>query len=219
MKRREFIAGLAGAAAWPLAVRAQQPALPVIGYLNDGTLETRREQLANLHRGLAETGYVEGRNLGVEYRWAEGHYDRLPALASDLVRHQVALIVAHGSTAAALAAKAATQTIPIVFSMGSDPVEIGLITSLNRPGGNLTGISLLNAEVVAKRLEGLAPAIAWVATWQALIILTSCCAISLRHSTEATRAASTSGVARRRCGPLWRRLSSGQPERQAACRG
>jgi putative ABC transport system substrate-binding protein len=137
--------------AWPVVARAQQAAMPVIGYLDAGQLETRRENVAALHRGLSEAGYVEGRNLAVEYRWAEDRLDRLPALAADLVRHQVAVIVAT-PTPAAVAAKAATQSIPIVFTTGADPVEIGLVASLNRPGGNLTGMANLTTAVAAKRL-------------------------------------------------------------------
>ena len=150
IKRREFIAGLGSAAAWSVA-RAQQPAMPVIGYLDAGSLETRRENVAALHHGLSETGYLEGSNLAVEYRWAENRLDRLPALAADLVRHQVAVIIAT-PTPAAVAAKAATQSIPIVFTTGADPVEIGLVASLNRPGGNLTGMANLTTAVAAKRL-------------------------------------------------------------------
>jgi putative ABC transport system substrate-binding protein len=152
MKRRDFIAGL-GAMAWPVVARAQRPSIPMIGYLDSGSLETNRDRLASVHRGLSETGYVEGRNLAIEYRWAEFHYDRLPALADDLVRRQVAVIVAVGNTPSALAAKAATKSIPIVFTIGGDPVDTGLVASLNRPGGNLTGMALLVSTVTAKRLE------------------------------------------------------------------
>jgi putative ABC transport system substrate-binding protein len=153
MKRREFIAGLGAAVLWPMAAQSQQPAMSVIGYLEAGSPgETRREFVGALHRGLSEAGYVEGRNLSVEYRWAEDHPERLSALAAELVRRQVAVIVAQGA-ASAIAAKAATKTIPIVFLMGADPVEVGLVASLNKPGGNLTGFYNLYAAVAAKRLE------------------------------------------------------------------
>jgi putative tryptophan/tyrosine transport system substrate-binding protein len=153
MRRREFIAGLGGAAAWPLVARAQQPAVPVIGYLSTGSREDEAPGFEAFQRGLAEMGYVEGRNLAVEYRWADGRYDRLPNLVADLVRRPVAVIVTVGGLPTALAAKAATKTIPIVFRVGADPVEIGLVASLNRPGGNLTGTATLTSAVVAKRLE------------------------------------------------------------------
>jgi putative tryptophan/tyrosine transport system substrate-binding protein len=154
MKRREFIAGLTGAAvAWPLSISAQRLPAPVIGILASGSQTRQRERLAAFKHGLAETGYVEGRNLAIEYRWAEDRYDQLPALADDLVRRQVAVIVAQGGSPSVSAAKAATKSIPIVFGLGADPVETGLVASLNRPGGNLTGIATLINAVAAKRLE------------------------------------------------------------------
>ena len=153
MRRRIFIQGIAVSAAWPLAARAQQRAMPVVGFLNPASLESRRDLVAAFHQGLAESGYVEGRNLAIEYRWAEGRNDRLPVMAADLVQRRVAVIVAVDGTAAALAAKAATSTVPIVFLVGADPVELGLVTSLRRPGGNMTGVGALAVGTVAKRLQ------------------------------------------------------------------
>src|SRR3954451_24201813 len=153
MSRREFITIIGGAAAaWPVAGGAQQKAMPVIGYLNTGSPDTNPPLLAAFRQGLSETGYVEGQNLAIEYRWADGHYDRLAALAAELVGRKVDLIVA-GSPPGAFAAKSATSTIPIVFRGGGDPVGDGLVASLARPGGNLTGVLVLAAEVTAKRLE------------------------------------------------------------------
>jgi putative ABC transport system substrate-binding protein len=151
LRRRDFMAALGGAAAWPLAARAQKSAIPVIGYLNLGSPESDAPRLTGLRRGLNQAGYVEGRNFVIEYRWAGNQAGRLPALAADLVRLQVAVIVVAG-TPAALAAKAATTGIPIVFSVGADPVRLGLVASLNRPGGNLTGFNALGGELGAKQL-------------------------------------------------------------------
>jgi ABC-type uncharacterized transport system substrate-binding protein len=153
MRRRELIKLIAGAAvACPFAASAQQRKIPVVGLLVSTSADAYASRVAFIRQGLSETGYVEGRNVAIEYRWAESRYDRLPELAADLVRRQVDVIVAI-TTVAALAAKAATTTIPIVFEAGGDPVANKLVNSLNRPGGNLTGVSLLNVELGAKRLE------------------------------------------------------------------
>jgi putative ABC transport system substrate-binding protein len=153
MRRREFITLVSSAAAWPIVARAQQAATPVIGYLSGATFEMMHDYVAAFHRALAGEGFADGRNVRIEYRWAEGHNDRLPALAADLAQGHVAVIAVGGSTPASLAAKAATRTIPIVFAVGTDPVEVGLVSSLAHPGENITGVTNLNVELFRKCFE------------------------------------------------------------------
>jgi putative ABC transport system substrate-binding protein len=154
MRRREFIAGLGGAAVWPLAASAQQPPVPVLGFVSGRSPKDSAANVAAFRKGLAETGYMEGQNVAVQYRWAEGRYDQQPALIADLIRHPVAVLAVF-NIASALAAKQVSATLPIVFAASGDPVKLGLVTSFNRPGGNLTGVSFLNTVLVAKQFEAL----------------------------------------------------------------
>src|SRR5262245_29293853 len=154
MRRREFVRLVVGAAVgWPLVGRAQKPPMAMIGFLGAPAAQPYERYASAIRQGLSEAGYIEGQNVTIEYRWAEGHYDRLPALAADLVNRHVAAIVTIGGAPATLAARAATSTIPIVFNITADPIRLGLVASLNRPGGNVTGIAMLGVELEAKRLE------------------------------------------------------------------
>ena len=204
--RRGLLAALGGAAAaWPLAARAQQAAIPAIGYLNLGSPESDTPRLTGLRRGLNQSGYVEGRNLVIEYRWAEGHHDRLPALAADLARRQVTVIAANSQ--ATIAAKAITSTIPIVFITGADPVQVGFITSLNRPGGNLTGVTSLDTELGRKRLQLLHELLRRLQISR-LNIATGKSRVNERGYGARLRDTATS----RRARPPWRRSQSGHAE-------
>jgi len=192
LNRRHFITLLGGAAAWPLAAHAQQPAMPVIGYLDTASASTTKHLVAAFHEGLSAGGYDEGRNVAIEYRWSDGDYNKLPSLAADLVRRNVA-VIATINTPTILAAKAATKTIPIVFAVGVDPIKFGLVESLNHPGGNLTGLTQLNIEMEAKRvqlLHELAPS----ATTIALLINPSSPAYSEAATESAQSAARVLGI-------------------------
>jgi putative tryptophan/tyrosine transport system substrate-binding protein len=193
MRRREFITLVGGlAVTWPLAARAQQSAMPVIGFLHQGSPDQNVERLTIFRKGLRQAGFVEGQNVAIEFRWAAGHNDKLPALAADLVQRQVAVIATLFSTDAALAAKAATKTIPIVFESSADPVQIGFVASLNRPGGNITGVTSLNQELAPKRLALLRDLVPDANHYFGLINPTSILAESFSKELEA--AATTLGV-------------------------
>ncbi len=193
MKRRAFIVALGGAAAWPLVARAQQATMPVIGYLGTGSPEADAARVTAFRQGLKEAGFIEGQNVSIDFRWAGGQNDRLPALAADLVRRQVAVIVTLGSTPATLAAKEATTTIPVAFSVGVDPVAAGLVASMNRPGGNVTGVSFLNSLLGQKLLEVLHELVP-TASIIALLVNPTSPAFAETLSRDAQAAARTRGL-------------------------
>jgi putative ABC transport system substrate-binding protein len=195
MRRREFLGILGGAAAaWPLAAHAQPPPVPIVGFLNAASPDSFAHVVRAFRLGLNETGYVEDRNVAIEYRWADDQYDRLPALAADLVRNRVSVIATGSNLVASMAAKAATTTIPIVFLMGTDPVKSGLVASLNRPGGNLTGITTLNMELAPKRLEVLRELVPTTTTMAVLVNPINDPAVVENESINAQTAARTLGL-------------------------
>jgi putative ABC transport system substrate-binding protein len=193
MRRREFVTLLGGAVTWPLAARAQQPAMPAIGFLHSGSAQQNAERLDAYRRGLKEAGFVEGQNVAIEFRWAAGQNDKLPALAADLIQRHVAVIATPGSTPAAVAAKAATSIIPIVFAVGADPIELGLVASLNHPGGNATGITSMNADIAAKRFELIRELVPQAASYFGLVNPASPLAQPMTKALEA--GAATVGIA------------------------
>jgi putative ABC transport system substrate-binding protein len=188
VRRREFLSVFASTAVWPISVQAQQAAMPVIGFLHQGSADQNIERITTFRQGLEQAGLFEGKNVAIEFRWAEGKFDRLPALAAELVQRQVAVFVAPFSTDAALAAKAATTTIPIVFLTSADPVQIGLVPSLNKPGGNVTGVTTLNTELAPKRLELLRDLVPSATRYFALINPTSNLAGNFTRDIEAAAA-------------------------------
>jgi putative ABC transport system substrate-binding protein len=195
IERRKFLATLlgGGAVAWPLVARAEQPAMPVVGFLYPGSPEHGSEDVIAFRHGLHEAGYMEGRNVAIEYRWAENQYDRLPALATDLVQRHVSVIFAAATTLGALAAKAATARIPIVFFVGIDPVQAGLVASLDRPGGNVTGVTNFNAQLASKRVQLLHEAVPR-ATSMALLVNPTSAVLAEADTRDAETAARTLGL-------------------------
>jgi putative ABC transport system substrate-binding protein len=204
MSRREFIAFLGGAAAWPLAARAQQPTIPIVGYVHPDSPQPIAGLLAAFREGLSETGYVGGQNVVIEYRWAHNDLSRIPELVADLVRRRVAVIATPGSSAVALAAKAATTTIPIVFSLGLDPVQLGLVASLSRPGGNITGVNSMSNELVAKRLGLLHELLPTATRFAVLVNPKNPTTESLKKDVEAAAAALLFSSSSSRYGSIFR---------------